>query len=115
MGSRDGISNAALATTYASVRRPASTRALASVWAESPVEIVAVVDDNYSLNGRRLWGWPIVLPDAAGETGAKSVVISSWMHESEIHDRHAALLASTGLSVFTLYSATPQTLTPQPV
>lgn len=89
------------------------TRALASVWAASPVEIVAVIDDDYNLNGRRLWGWPIVGPQAAAETGATSVVISSWMHESEIWQQQAGRLEAAGLRVFRLYAETPEPSTLQ--
>jgi glycosyltransferase involved in cell wall biosynthesis len=80
------------------------TRALAAVWAAAPVEIVAVIDDEGILYGRRLWGWPILTPEQAAECGARSVVISSWMHEAEIWERHGRGLAAAGLHIYRLYS-----------
>lgn len=84
------------------------TRALASVWADSPARIVAVIDDDYGLTGRRLWGWPVVTPEMACDTGAKSVVISSWLHEAEICRSRARALEAAGLRVFRLYTEEPQ-------
>ena len=86
------------------------TRSLAPIWAESPVEIVAVIDDDYGLCGGRLWGWPIVSPDAAHQTRARSVVISSWMYETEIWQRQSGPLEAAGLEVFRLYARTPPVL-----
>jgi len=78
------------------------TCALASVWADSPVEIVGVIDDDPSRHGRRLWGWPIVGPADAAATEARAVVISSWMHESTIW-QHRHILEAAGLRVLRLY------------
>lgn len=57
------------------------TRALAEVWASSPVEIAAVIDDDPARHGESLWGWPILGIDDVGGLDANSVVISSWLHE----------------------------------
>lgn len=81
------------------------TRALAAAIADSPVPIVAIVDEDDRLSGRTLWGWPIVTPDRAAETGARTVVISSWLHEAEILARHAESFARAGLHVRSLYIA----------
>jgi glycosyltransferase involved in cell wall biosynthesis len=81
------------------------TRALAPVWASSPVEIAAVLDDDYSLAGQRLWGWPIVTPEAAARTRARSVVLSSWLHEAEMWNRQHASLETAGLKVWCLYNS----------
>ena len=81
------------------------TRALASILADAPAKIVAIVDDDHSLLGKRLWGWPIVSPSAVAETCAKTVVISSWLHEGEIVRQHADGFAAAGLRVATLYAA----------
>jgi glycosyltransferase involved in cell wall biosynthesis len=78
------------------------TRALGAVLAESPVDIVAILDDDRSLIGRRLWGWPIVAAPDASATGARAVVISSWMHEAAIWERRRGF-EQHGLRVFRLY------------
>lgn len=79
------------------------TRALAAVWADSPVEIIGVIDDDDTRLGDRLWGWPIYRSDTAHETRARSVVISSWMYESEIWERRRALLEEEGMRVHRMY------------
>lgn len=81
------------------------SRALAAVLADSPVPIIAIIDENDRLSGRTLWGWPIVTPDRAAETGARTVVISSWLHEAEILARHAESFERAGLHVRPLYAA----------
>jgi glycosyltransferase involved in cell wall biosynthesis len=79
------------------------TRALAGVWAESPVPIVAVLDDDHARGSGRLWGWPVLDPQRACESGAGAVLISSWLHEQEIWRRQAAQLKACGLRVYRLY------------
>jgi len=81
------------------------TRALAVVWAKSPVEIVGVIDDDDTRLGDRLWGWPIFRSEMAHESRARSVVISSWMYESEIWERRRATLEAAGMRVWRLYGA----------
>ena len=66
------------------------TIALARTLVDSPVEIVAIVDDDPGRHGRRLWGWPILSPAEVAATGARSVVISSWMHEPAMWQRRSA-------------------------
>ncbi len=83
------------------------TRALADVWARCPVRIAGVIDDGYGQSGSRLWGWPIVTPEAAAVLGARAVVISSHVHETEIYQRHHAALAAAGIPMYRLYSETP--------
>ncbi len=90
------------------------TIALGDIWAASPVEIVAVVDDDPGRHGQRLWGWPIMDADSLLATSAKSVVISSWMHEEAIWNRTRAL-ATGGLRVFRLYGRQTARDTPVPV
>lgn len=80
------------------------TKALACVWAESPVPIVAVLDDDHARGGGRLWGWPVLDPQRACESGAGAVLISSWLHEQEIWRRQAAQLEARGLRVYRLYA-----------
>lgn len=78
------------------------TRALSDVWAESPVEIVAVIDDDPAHHGRTLWGWPIVGPDDVAGLDARHVIISSWLHEDDIWNRRGTLQAA-GINVHRLY------------
>lgn len=82
------------------------TRALASVWAEFSVEIVAVIDDDYGLHGSQLWGWPIVAPEAASDTGAATIVVSSWLHEDAILRRFGDYCESAGLNLLGIYGET---------
>lgn len=80
------------------------TRALAEVLAASPVDVVAVVDDDVTLAGRRLWGWPIITVADLFASGARSVVISSWLHEEEICRSRAEALRMAGLRLYRLYA-----------
>jgi hypothetical protein len=83
------------------------TVALGDVWAVSPVEIVAIVDDDPGRHGQHLWGWPIIDADSLPATGAKAVVISSWMHEDAIWNRMRDL-ETTGIRVFRIYGQETQ-------
>ncbi len=80
------------------------TYTLAAVWADSPVEIAGVIDDDDTRLGGHLWGWPIFRSDTAHESGARSVVISSWMYESEIWERRRPALEAAGLRVYRMYA-----------
>ncbi|MFQ5429782.1 MAG: glycosyltransferase [Phycisphaerae bacterium] len=82
------------------------TRALASVWADSPVAIRAVIDDDPARQDTRLWGWPIIPPENIASCGVKSVVLSSWMHEDAMWQRRD-LLTAGGVDVFRLYETKP--------
>ncbi len=82
------------------------TRSLADVLADSPVEISGIVDDDPGFSGRSLWGWPIVEPEQIARTAARTVLISSWLHESAML-RRAARFEPLGLKVVGLY-AEPQ-------
>lgn len=79
------------------------TRALAQVWADSPVEIVGFIDDDPSQHNRTLWGWPVVSPSDVDALGANSVLISSWMHETAIWGRRREF-ESRGIRVHRIYS-----------
>lgn len=83
------------------------TLALSGVWAASPVPIVAVLDDDYARGSGRLWGWPVLDPRRACESGAAAVLISSWLHEQDIWRRQAARLEASGLRVYRLYDDAP--------
>jgi glycosyltransferase involved in cell wall biosynthesis len=82
------------------------TRALEEVWKQSPVEIAAVIDES-ARRGARLWGWPVVTPEQAVATGARAVIISSWVHEPAIWDRHHQAFEDAGLRMYCLYSSAP--------
>lgn len=90
------------------------TRALASTLADAPVDIVAIIDDDHGLLGGRLWGWPIIAPSAVAETGARTVVISSWLHEGDIRSRHSNGFTAAGLRVAALYASSPWSPSLQP-
>ncbi len=84
------------------------TRALADVWADSPVEIVGVLDDDPALHERTLWGWPIRPPEEADQLGAAAVIISSWLHQDEIW-RRRVMFEKSGINLYRIYStAHPQ-------
>ncbi len=82
------------------------TRALREVWEQSPVPIVAVIDEQ-ARRGARLWHWPVVRPRQIAKTGARAVIISSWMHEEDIWRRHHFALESAGVQMYRLYADTP--------
>jgi glycosyltransferase involved in cell wall biosynthesis len=78
------------------------TRALASILADSPASIVAIVDDDAGKHGGNLWGWPIVSPNDLPRLGVTDVVISSAMHEDAILRRSSAY-ERLGVRVHALY------------
>jgi glycosyltransferase involved in cell wall biosynthesis len=82
------------------------TRALRDVWQESPVPVVAVIDEG-AKRGARLWDWPIVQPEDAARTGARAIVISSWVHEEDIWRRHHLALEAAGMQMYRLYANVP--------
>jgi glycosyltransferase involved in cell wall biosynthesis len=75
---------------------------LAAVLAASSATIVGFADDDAAKVGTSLWGWPVVAPASAADTGATDVVISSWMHHDVIWDRRAVYEAQ-GLRVHPVY------------
>lgn len=70
------------------------TRELSGVLANSPVPILGITDDDPARTGQRLWGWEILSPADAAQTGATDIVISSFIHvesiwkRREIYERH---------------------------
>ncbi|HWL92694.1 MAG TPA: glycosyltransferase [Phycisphaerae bacterium] len=80
------------------------TRALAQVWANSPVEIVGIIDDDPGSHDRMLWGWPIRPPEEAEQLGAAVILISSWLHEDAIWRRRHEF-ERRGLRVHRLYES----------
>ena len=62
------------------------TRQLAHIIEASPINLVAIADDDPGKHGTQLLGVPISsLRDIAG-TGANDIVISSWMNEGPMYD-----------------------------
>lgn len=81
----------------------AHTLAMADVLARSPARVVAISDDDRGRHGSSLWGWPVIAPADAQAHGATDVVISSWLHETAIHQRRA-VYERQGLAVHRLYA-----------
>lgn len=75
---------------------------LGHVLAASPALIVGIADDDRGRHGGALWGWPIVAPERAGETGATDAVISSWMHQDAIWARRG-VYERLGIAVHRIY------------
>lgn len=69
--------------------------------------VVAFTDDDRQRHGTSLWGVPIVPPERVGEAGATDVVISSWLHESEIWDRRG-VYERQGVRVHRVYARDAQ-------
>jgi glycosyltransferase involved in cell wall biosynthesis len=65
-------------------------------------QVVAFADDDPSRCGEVFLGRAVVSPERAGETGARHVVISSWLHEEAIWARRA-VYERQGLTVHRLY------------
>lgn len=78
---------------------------LGGVLCASPAGIVAFTDDDPSRWGAAMWGWPVIDPAKAAETGATDVVISSWINQRVIVARSGAMYERQGLRVHTLYEA----------
>lgn len=76
---------------------------LAPVLADAPVEIAAIADDDPNRHGQTLLGWPIIPPPKVKETGATSVVISSWMHQDAIYERCSPIYTHAGLRTHRVY------------
>lgn len=78
------------------------TQALGDVILAYGGGVLAFADDDPGRTGEVVMGRPVVVPERAGETGAKIVVISSWLHEETIWERRA-VYESQGLRVVRLY------------
>ncbi len=89
------------------------TRRMAAALEQPPVEIVAIIDDDASRHGTRLWGMPIVSRDKAAALGLDVVVLSSDTREAELWDSSAPLRAS-GVEVIRLYTAEADPNAPAP-
>lgn len=78
------------------------TRRLLPIFEGSPATILAIADDDPSRHGARLGPWTIIDPARAGAAHATDVVISSWLHESDIWARRSMY---RGMAVHRLYAA----------
>jgi glycosyltransferase involved in cell wall biosynthesis len=78
------------------------TLQLGAVLAGSPARVAAIADDDRARHGSPLWGWRVIAPEAAGETGATDVVISSWIHQDAIWARRG-IYEQQGLRVHRIY------------
>ncbi len=83
------------------------TRKGALALAEPPVEIVAFLDDNEALAGKRVWGFPVYTPaelDQAG--GVDAIICSSDAFEDKMYER-LCHLEERGIAVRRLYAEQP--------
>ncbi|HVZ94298.1 MAG TPA: glycosyltransferase [Phycisphaerales bacterium] len=78
------------------------TIAVAAELATSPASILAIIDDDPARAGSSLLGYPIVRGAQLAGLGVTDVVISSWMHESDMWSRRGAL-ESMNVRVHRLY------------
>lgn len=79
------------------------TRAIGAALMDPPVEIVAILDDDPTRQGRRLWGYPVAAPAEAARLGVRAVVLSSDSMERRLWER-AAPLRAAGIEVIRLYT-----------
>lgn len=82
------------------------TAKVGEVLANTPVEIVGIIDDDRGGQGQRLWNWPILSREEAVASGADAVVISSDSVEQYIYEAYAGALTSRDIAVHRLYGAT---------
>jgi hypothetical protein len=78
------------------------TRALGALLREPPVEIRCIVDDDETLHGRRMWGFPIVSRREALAMGIDAVLLSANAHEPALRARCEPFVAA-GVAVVGLY------------
>ena len=83
------------------------TLELAPLIGRSRVPVVGITDDDASRHGESLFGWSILPPGRAGETGASDVIISSYIHADSIWARRA-VYETQGLRVHRLYPESDQ-------
>lgn len=69
---------------------------------ESPAHVAAIIDDDLSLIGTSVCGYPIVAIDDLPGMGVTDVIISSWMYEKAMWKRRKPL-EKLGLRVHRLY------------
>jgi hypothetical protein len=78
------------------------TRALGEVLIEPDVEIVGIIDDDARRHGARMWGYPIISPDAALELKPDAIILSANSIEDRLWEKTARHRAA-GIRVARLY------------
>jgi glycosyltransferase involved in cell wall biosynthesis len=78
------------------------TRQLAHIIEASPIRLVAIADDDPGKHGTQMLGVPVISLAQIADSGARDVVISSWMHEGAMHDGVASCVGEVA-SVHRLY------------
>lgn len=78
------------------------TRALGPLLMQPRVEIACIIDDNASIQGTKLWGFPIVSLQEAAGMGLDAVVISANSIEEKLW-ANAKPLRDAGVPVIRLY------------
>jgi hypothetical protein len=78
------------------------TRAVGEVLMEPDVEIAAIIDDDARRHGTRLWGYPIVSPDAALTLNLDAIILSANSVEDLLWER-TARHRDAGIRVIRLY------------
>ncbi len=78
------------------------TRAVGEVLMEPDIEIAAIIDDDARRHGTRLWGYPIVSPDAALTLNLDAIILSANSVEDLLWDR-TARHRDAGIRVIRLY------------
>ncbi len=78
------------------------TRKVLTALLDSPVQIVAFVDDSPQRQGGRVCGWPVVGRSDLKRLGVKAVVINTDYYEATIWNRREEF-ESVGIRLFRLY------------
>lgn len=78
------------------------TRAVGDVLMEPGIEIAAIIDDDARRHGTRLWGYPIVSPDAALTLNLDAIILSANSVEDLLWER-TARHRDAGIRVIRLY------------
>jgi hypothetical protein len=78
------------------------TRGVGNALVAPPVEVVAIIDDNPDLRGKRLWNFPIVSPSDAISLDIDGVILSSNSMEDRLWES-SATLRERGVPVIRLY------------
>lgn len=79
------------------------TRQIGAALAEPKIDIACIIDDRPELQGKRLWGYPIVSRDQALSLKVDAVVLSANTHEGQLWQRTRAF-RDRGVTVLPLYT-----------
>lgn len=78
------------------------TRVVGEAFAQPPVEVVGVIDDDSRRHGSTLWGFPVLSLDDAIERGVEAVVLSANSIEDVLWEK-TAWVRERGVEVVRLY------------